>query len=142
MAVKDRSESATVSSSVARTVVLRLSTVVKIVLFVILLGLSFYSGFLYGNSGANSSANDAQLSLLHHFALGLVVYVSPTSLTIANEDNAGTKTYAISPNTIISVNGAKASASQIKAGNRVLIRLSRKNATKADAIIVDTNFSG
>lgn len=142
MADKGRSKPASISSSAAgRAIVMRLSTLVAVILVIALVGISFYAGFLYGSSSSSNSSAVSN-SIERTFAIGLVVYISPTSITIANEENTSTQTFAITSKTLISINGLKSSASQIRSGNRVLIRVSKSNPTKAGIIIVDTNFSG
>lgn len=143
MATKDSFKPVTVSSSGAgRAVVMRLSTLVKVFLVVVLVGLSFYGGLLYGSSGGGGAQQSSSNSATHHFAIGLVVYVSPSSITIANDENTNTQTFTLNSKTIISVNGVKASISQLKAGYRVLIRVSKKNPSRANIVIADNNFSG
>lgn len=143
MATEDTVKPASISSSTAgRTVVMKLSTIVKVLLVVLLVGLSFYGGVLYGRGTRNGNNAAVTSGLYNRFAIGLVVYISPTSITIANEENTYTQTFTLTKNTLISINGVKATASQIKAGNRVLIREAKNSHNKADAVIVDTNFSG
>jgi hypothetical protein len=121
---------------------MHLSTIVKVILVIVLVGLSFYGGVLYGSRGRGNSSNIVPNIINHHFAIGLVVYINPTAITITNEDNTYTKTFAITKKTIFSINGTKANASQIRAGYRVLIRESRKDPSKAGIVIANSNFSG
>ncbi len=143
MATKESIESTSISSTaIGRSVVMHLSTIVKVFLVVVLVSLSFYGGVLYGTSDSNSPSNIASNTINHRFAVGLVVYINPKSITITNEENTYTKTFAISKKTIFSINGTKANASQIRAGYRVLIRESRSDPSKAGVVIANTSFSG
>ena len=129
-----------------RIVVMRLSIAVWIILVVILLGLSFWGGALYGNevrNAANSSGlTSSSNTLRRRYAVGLVVYISPTSITISNEDTNFNQTFAITDKTLISINGAKSSAAKIQPGNIVLIQEDKYDATKAYVILVNSHFSG
>jgi hypothetical protein len=128
-----------------RTVVLRPSIAVLVSAVIILLGVSFWAGMLYGNgvrnSTARSIASDDNL-ISHRYAVGLVVYISQTSITISDEENSGSQTFVISPNTLVSINGAKATPAQINPGNIVLIEAYKKSPTKAAVILVNSHFSG
>ncbi len=128
----------------SRTVNLRLSTSLWVVLVIILVGLSFWGGVLYG-SGMQSSANNLGLaasSKHSNFAVGMVVYISSTSITITNEENSFNQEFVISSKTLISINGVKASASQIKPGSIVLIQVNKTDQTKANVILANSHFSG
>ena len=134
---------ASVSSSGAnRTVAMKLSAIVKVLLVVVLIAISFGGGYLLGNAGSKNSGLLSVNSTLHHkFALGIVVYISADSITISNENNTNTQAFSITKGTIISVNGHKAGANQLKPGNIVLIRVAKRNPTKASIILANSHFS-
>ena len=142
MSSKEEAKPASVSSVRSeRTVVLNLSSLVKVVLVIILVGLSFWGGVLYGDSLRSSIAPTAVVEH-HYYAIGLVVYISPTSITISNEDNTGQQTFAITNKTLISINGVRSNASQIKPGNIALIKGRSKSSPMASVILVNSHFSG
>ncbi|MGH7234676.1 MAG: hypothetical protein ACREF7_04525 [Candidatus Saccharimonadales bacterium] len=146
MASHDKVKSVSISSVKSnRTVVMRQSLVVWISIVIILLGLSFWAGLLYGNaihnSASNPSASDDALTR-HRYAVGLVVYISQTSITISNEENSSNQTFAVSSTTLISINGTKSSSDQIKQGNIVLIEVDKNSPNKASVILVNSHFSG
>jgi len=134
-------KSATVSSTRAnKTYVFKMNTLLTIIVVVILLILSFYGGVLYGHSQQqpfNTSFNKAE----HKFAIGLVVYTSSNSITINNENTKTDRTYKITKNTIVSINGSPAKITQIMPGNRVLIRVVRGKPNTAGVIIVNSKFT-
>ena len=128
-----------------RIVVMRLSIAVWVILVVILLGLSFWGGALYNNEIRNSSIKAgiiANNNAHRHYAVGLVVYISPTSITISNEESNFNQTFAITAKTLISINGVKATASQVQPGNIVLIQEDKYNPANASVVLVNSHFSG
>ena len=146
MANRNKVKPASVSSVGAnRIVVMRLSIAVWIILVIILLGLSFWGGALYGNEISSSSVDSgvSANSLIHrHYAVGLVVYISQTAITISSEETNFNQTFAISASTLISINGAKSTPAQIKPGNIVLIQEDKYDSSKANVILVNSHFRG
>ncbi len=125
------------------TVAMKLSTMVKVLLVVVLLIISFWGGTLYGHdSNSNNSLISVGPASHHKFALGIIVYISPQSITISNENNTNTQVFAITSATLISINGHKAPASRLKPGNIVLIRVAKNNSGKAGIILANSHFSG
>jgi len=138
---KTQSSISTVSSSrLNRTYEVRLNTLITTVVVIILLVLSFYGGTLYGHSMNRPYAATTDKAI-HKFAIGLVVFTTPKSITINNENNKETQTFDITSNTIVSINGSPAKVSQIKPGNIVLIRMVVKKPHVAGVIIVNSHFS-
>ncbi len=128
-----------------RIVVMRQSIAFLVSAVVILLGLSFWAGMLYGNSVRNSTSSSTVSDdgvTSHRYAVGLVVYISQTSITISNEENSSNQAFMISPSTLISINGAKATPAQIKPGNIVLIEVYKNAPTEAAVILINSHFSG
>lgn len=135
-------KSASVSSNGNRQIVMSLSTLVKVILLIILVGLSFYGGYLYGNGNHPYNGNLKSVVSERKFAIGLVVYISPTSITISNEETSTTQSFAITAQTKISINGVKSSAAQVSAGEMALIRINRQNTAQAGVIIINSHFHG
>jgi hypothetical protein len=122
-----------------------LSTTVKVILVIVLVGLSFWGGVIYGKgfrSGRALVNYLAERSEYRRYAIGLVVYISPSSITIANENNSGAQEFNIKPNTLISINGVRAKATQIQPGNIALIRVDKLNSNQAADILVNSHFKG
>ena len=147
MVDKKEVKSASISSvQTNRTVVMHLSTAVWVGIVIVLLGLSFWGGDIYG-SGLNSGTNSGGLQSLNsaayrRYAVGLVVYISPTSITVANDENSLNQTFAITNKTLISINGKKSTANLIQPGNIVLIQEDKGNSSTANVILVNSHFSG
>ena len=146
MANRSEAKTKSVSSSSSdRTVVLRLSTAVWVGLVLILLALSFWGGALYGSGLSSNQTNPIpplSSSTRNRYAVGMVVYISQSSITITNDENSLNQTFLITSKTLISINGVKSNASQIKSGNIVLIQVNKADPTKANVILVNSHFSG
>ena len=133
---------ASVSSSGAHhTVAMKFSTLVKLLLVIFLIVISFWGGMLYGYTERRSSLLTVSSSSHHKFAIGIIVYISPTSITISNQNNTDTQSFSITSNTLISINGQKAPANQLKPGNIVLIRVAKNSSTQAGIILANSHFS-
>jgi len=131
----------TVSSSIAnRTVEMKLRTLMVVAVTLIMIGLSFYGGYLYG-TGDHHTAHPLLAAAQQRFAIGLVVFISPSSITISNQNNTGTQTFYINKKTLVSINGQKSNGVQIKGGDVVLIRESKNNPSIASVILVNSHFS-
>lgn len=134
---------ATVSSSISsNTVEMKLRTLIGVAVAIILIALSFYGGYLYGSGSRHHANSSAILSAQRKFAIGLVVYIAPGSITISNQNDTGSQTFTITNRTLISINGRKAPANQIKGGDVVLIRELKNSPTTASVILVNSHFSG
>ena len=132
----------TVSSSIAsRTVEMKLRTLMTATVVLLMIGLSFYGGYLYG-TGNHHTTHPFLAAAQRRFAIGLVVFVSPSSITISNQNDTGTQTFSINKKTLISINGQKSDGVQIKGGDVVLIRESKNNPNIASVILVNSHFSG
>ncbi len=142
MTPTDNHKPASVSSNGTRQIVMSLNMFVKVILIILLVGLSFYGGYLYGNDNHVYNYNLNNVPIARKFAIGLVLYISPTSITISNEESSISQSFNITPHTTISINGTKAVASQITAGEMALIRINRTNSNQAGVIIVNTHFHG
>ena len=128
-----------------RIVAMRLSIAAWIFLVVILLGLSFWGGVLYSNEvrhSSNYSVLSASNNAHRRYAVGLVVFISSRSVTISSEAANFNQTFAITAKTLISINGVKATASQIQPGNIVLIQEDKYNSANDSVILVNSHFSG
>ena len=130
------------SSGTHHTVAMQLSTIVKVLIVVMLIVISFWGGMLYGHAqNGNNQLLSVGTTFHHRFALGIIVYISPASITISNETNTNTQVFGITKGTLISINGQKAPASQLKPGNIVLIRVAKKDPTKAGIILANSHFT-
>ncbi len=110
-----------------------------------LVGLSFWGGVIYGKGFQTGSLLANYLSEHNEYkryAIGLVVYISANSITIANENNSGAQEFSINSNTLISINGVHSKASQIQPGNIALIRVNGRNSNQASDILVNSHFKG
>lgn len=129
---------ATVSSRANRhSLSVRVSSLLLGLLMLALFGLGFFAGSVYGRN--QSRPLSTPNSINRHFALGLVVYSSPSSITIDNERTGNHQTFTITAKTLVSINGSSATPSQIRAGDIVLLRYVKNN--KAMVILVNSSFS-
>lgn len=136
---KDAEAASVSSSKLQRSISVRLSTVITVILVLALLVISFFGGMFYQRSNDGKPLGSISTQQTRHFSLGLVVYSSSNSITIDNEHSGAHQTYTINTNTLVSINGTKATASQIKAGDIVLIRYTKHN--QAAVILVNSSFS-
>ena len=144
-----------IESRPKRVVTLSLTPkVVYIVLLVLVCGVSFWAGMHYqkhhtGASASRASAvNGAGGRAFGGFGarraggVGTVTAVSDTSITVQNVRTGSTNTYSIDSSTVITDNGSTVSASDIKTGDRVLVRTSSSSSTTATQIDVNPEFGG
>ncbi len=137
--VQDAQPATISSTSLKPTVSFRLTSLVTAVAFVILIAVSFYAGVVYDSSRQRHLSLTPSKVLNRHFALGMVVYVSPNSITIDNTRTGSSQLIYITKSTLISIDGSPASLSQIKAGEITLIRMA--NANDAAVVLVNSKFT-
>lgn len=134
----NRQVEATVSSRTnRRSLSVRVSSLLLGLLMLALVGLGFFAGSVYGRNQSRPLSSHNAIN--RRFALGLVVYSSPSSITIDNERTGAHQTFVITPSTLVSINGSSATPSQIKSGDIVLLRYIKHN--KAAVILVNSSFS-
>lgn len=117
---------------------------------IIVILLSFYVGTLYQKSHALPSRQTGERMRsgpANHFrqrlgGLGTVKSVSSGSITIDQLINNGTKTYTINSDTKVRNNGQAAAVSDIKTGDRVLVRTSGSGSTTAAQIVLNPSRGG
>ncbi len=119
---------------------IRLSMLLSGVLLIVLIVVSFYGGVIYQRSQQTYHANNLKATKSsRRFALGMVVYVSPASITIDSERTGNAQELKINGSTLVSIDGSPSGVAQIKAGEIALIRISH-NSTAA-VILVNSNFT-
>ncbi len=128
------------SNKFKRTVIVRVNNLVTAIVMILLLALSFYGGTLYGHSRAPTFASVVSRAE-HKFAIGLVLYTSNGSITITNANTNKAQAFKVTSQTKVSINGSHGSISEIKPGERVLIRIAKKNRHDAGVIIVNSSFT-
>ena len=74
--------------------------------------------------------------------VGTVSAVSGSSITIQNARTGSSQTFKITSSTTITNNGASTSASDIQAGDTVLIRTSSTDTSAAMSIAINPSFGG
>ena len=125
---------------------------------IVLCGLSFWGGTAYEKGhakttvnspaaasrfgGAGGAAGGGRFGSGQRPDIGDVTAVSPTSLTIQDEADGSSKTFSISSSTTFTNNGASATVSDVKTGDRVLVRTSGTGSTAATAIDINPSFGG
>jgi hypothetical protein len=129
-------------------VTLSTNSVVIVIVIVILCIISFFIGDSYGRDHAKnlSSSNARAFGLGSGFrnrgGFGQVTAVSATNISIQNTRTGITTTYTITPSTTITDNGQTISASGIKTGDTVLVRVASRGSKTATAIMVNPSFGG
>ncbi|HSX45993.1 MAG TPA: hypothetical protein VLG27_03260 [Candidatus Saccharimonadia bacterium] len=119
----------------------------------VLCGLSFAAGMGYQKghtkkvATATSATEQGSFRMSGGFGrraggLGQVTAVSSTSITISNQRTGADSTYTINLSTAISDNGQTVAASDIQAGDTVLVMTSGSGSTTATRILVNPSFGG
>jgi hypothetical protein len=130
-----------------RTVTYSQNSVLGVVAAIILLLLSFYVGTLYQKSHvAYGFGRGKQAGLRARHAgrklanLGTVSAVNSSSITISTFLSGTSKTFTINSSTKVVNNGQTASVSDIKSGDRVLVRTGGSGSTTATQIDINPNI--
>ncbi len=127
------------SSRLTRSVSVKISTLLMGVLLIVLIAASFYAGTIFEHTKVKFSRATQDSTVNRHFAIGMVVYISSSSITVDNERTGTDQQFKITPKTLISLDGSPATASQIKEGYIVLLRYLKDQ--DAAVILVNTSFT-
>jgi hypothetical protein len=148
----DISKSSVSSAKVPKTVSLsyNTNTILKVVIVVVLMGLSFWAGSSYGNHHAKTVANAATTAsgrgaygrFSNGGGFGTVSAISSSSITVQNSRSGTSKTFAITSSTKITDSGQSATAGSIATGDRVIVIPSSSNSSDAASIMINPSFGG
>jgi hypothetical protein len=128
----------------------------KVILPVVLLVVGLASGFAAGMNyqKKHTTTNTPSLSTNGGFSsnggpsmqfsgtMGSVTAISSSSISVQDQREGTTMTYAITGSTKITNNGASATYSDIAVGDTVLVRSSSSTSTDATAITLNPSFGG
>ncbi|HUD06692.1 MAG TPA: hypothetical protein VMR34_02295 [Candidatus Saccharimonadales bacterium] len=125
---------------------------------VIIAGLGFWGGIAYqkGHQSTSSSASSNTAStgggsggggFGGRFGggsrvIGPVTAVSPTSITVSNQQTGSSSTLTITSSTVVTDNGQTVAASSIQVGNTVFISEDSTDTSQASRILVNPSFGG
>ena len=136
---KESGTTATVSSKIDKyNIRIKLSTLVTLVLFVVLMGISFYGGIVYQRGYYSRHFLTTNSPVKNKFDWGMVVFVSPTSITIDSQRTNNIRKLKITKDTLISIDGSPAKISQVRTGEIVLVKV---NKSDAQIILINSNFT-
>ncbi len=129
-----------------------LKSVIKVLVFILLLLVAFGLGKYYGDhqtksfvsNGSNTTAPSTNGGGFRRGGggFGTVSAVTSSSITIDNPRTGTSKTYSITSSTKITSAGQSASISSIAKGDRVIVMPSTNNSSIAATIIVNPSFGG
>lgn len=134
-----------------RQITFTVGSMLTVLAVVVLCLASFFAGTLYQkNHTANTAAKAGSQTGQNAFSgfrgrrgsIGSVTAVSSTSITVSNQRTGTSNTYAINSSTVITKDGTAAAASDIQAGDTVLVRPAASDASVAASISVDPSFGG
>ena len=135
---KESGVTSTVSSKINKyNIRIKLSTLVTGILFVVLVGISFYGGVVY-QRGETHRYLASSSRVKNRFDWGMVVFVNPTSITIDSQRTNTIKKLNVTKSTVVSIDGTPAKISDIRTGEIVLVKV--KNSL-AQIVLVNSNFT-
>lgn len=128
---------------------------------IVVSGLSFLGGMQYqqskntGTSGQQTAIANAKSGLfgsnnadmpdgprtMFRGAMGQVTTISATSISVKNDRTSENETFGITSDTVITNNGATASAGDIKIGDTVMVRASSSNSKQATRISINPSMN-
>jgi hypothetical protein len=94
------------------------------------------------NGGFQGGGPDGGARMAFSGTMGSVTAISSSSISVQDQREGTTKTYAITSSTTITNNGASATYSDIAVGDTVLVRSSSTTSTDATAITLNPSFGG
>jgi len=126
-------------------------TVGMVVVVIVLCGLSFLGGTVYGkhHAGANRPSTGAFGrgggyigGFRNGGGFGQVTAISSTSITVQNPRSGTSKTFAITGSTTITDNGQPVTTSDIQSGEIVIVQVAGAGSTTATSILVNPGSGG
>jgi hypothetical protein len=121
--------------------------------FLIVAGLSFWGGTSYQKSHTHVAVSNVSSNYGggaggfsgrggYGGGFGTVTAISSTSISVQNARSGTTTTYAITPSTVITDNGATVTYSDIANGDTVIVMASSTSSTTATTINVNPSYGG
>ena len=133
-----------------KKVTVQMRTMVWVLAVVVLCSLSFAAGSSYQQHHAKTTASVISSNGFgpggtggrRLGAIGQVTAITSTSITVDNQRTGNSTTYSIDGTTAISNNGQSATASDVQAGDTVLISTASSTSTVATRIVINPSFGG
>lgn len=95
-----------------------------------------------GGTPSKSRNSYGRYNMRRSGALGTVIAVSDSSITIQNQRTGSDQTFTITSTTTITQNSSSASIGDVKAGDTVLIRTNSTDGSTATSIIINPSLRG